>query len=73
MKLSPAQLSALHFFKSSHSGNDQSQCVEVAPLAPIGLDGVAVQDTKLHDGPVIMLSPAAFKTLLDSAVRDGLR
>ncbi|MFJ3176434.1 DUF397 domain-containing protein [Streptomyces roseus] len=73
MKLSPSQLSALHFFKSSHSGNDQSQCVEVASLAPIGLDGVAVQDTKLHNGPAIMLSPAAFKTFIGSAVRDGVR
>ncbi|GLX41347.1 DUF397 domain-containing protein [Streptomyces lavendulae] len=61
MKLSPSQLAALHFSKSSHSGNDQSQCVEIAPLAPIGLDGVAVQDTKAEGGPVIVISPAAFR------------
>ncbi|GLW04788.1 DUF397 domain-containing protein [Streptomyces lavendulae] len=73
MKLSPSQLAALHFIKSSYSGNDQSQCVEVAPLAPIGLDGVAVQDTKLQGGPTIVLGPAAFKAFLGSAVRDGVR
>ncbi|MEU2834835.1 DUF397 domain-containing protein [Streptomyces lavendulae] len=67
MKLSPSQLAALHFFKSSYSGNDQSQCVGVAPLAPIGLDGVAVQDTKVEGGPAIAISPAAFKVFVDYA------
>ncbi|MFJ3924004.1 DUF397 domain-containing protein [Streptomyces sp. NPDC090022] len=64
MKLSPSQLAALHFFKSSYSGNDQSQCVGVATLAPIGSDGVAVQDTKVEGGPVIVISPAAFKVFV---------
>ncbi|MFE2270727.1 DUF397 domain-containing protein [Streptomyces lavendulae] len=67
MKLSPSQLAALHFSKSSHSGNDQSQCVEVAPLAPIGLDGVAVHDTKTEGGPVIVISLTAFKAFVGHA------
>ncbi|MFF7081795.1 DUF397 domain-containing protein [Streptomyces lavendulae] len=67
MKLSPSQLAALHFIKSSYSGNDQSQCVEIAPLMPIGLNGVAVHDTKVEDGPVIVISPAAFKLFVRHA------
>ncbi|MGW1521414.1 DUF397 domain-containing protein [Streptomyces sp. NPDC002287] len=67
MNLNPSQLAALHFFKSSYSGNDQSQCVEVATLRPIGLDGVAMQDTKVEGGPVITISPAAFKVFVGYA------
>ncbi|THA44639.1 DUF397 domain-containing protein [Streptomyces sp. A1136] len=73
MKLSPSQVALLHFFKSSYSGNDQSQCVGVAPLASVGLDGVAVQDTKLEGGPVITLAPTAFRTFVGYAVRGCVR
>ncbi|MFF7649704.1 DUF397 domain-containing protein [Streptomyces sp. NPDC007983] len=41
--------------KSSYS-SDQGQCVEVAEIP----GRVAVRDSKNPDGPVLLLSPAAF-------------
>ncbi|WP_055556260.1 DUF397 domain-containing protein [Streptomyces sp. NBRC 110028] len=41
--------------KSSHS-SDQGNCVEVAEIP----GRVAVRDSKHPDGPVLLLSPAAF-------------
>ncbi|MGW9214232.1 DUF397 domain-containing protein [Embleya sp. NPDC055664] len=43
---------------SSHSGNED--CVAVADLGSIG-----VRDSKLVDGPVVTLPPAAWRALLD--------
>ncbi|MEV7442841.1 DUF397 domain-containing protein [Streptomyces sp. NPDC091204] len=73
MNLSPAQLAVLHFSKSSYSGNDQSQCVEIAPLKAAGLDGVAVNDSKLENGPVILIAPAAFKAFVGYAARGSVK
>ncbi|WP_439676259.1 DUF397 domain-containing protein [Embleya sp. MST-111070] len=43
---------------SSHSGNEN--CVAVALLGPVG-----VRDSRLDDGPIVTLSPAAWHALLD--------
>ncbi|MGW6458971.1 DUF397 domain-containing protein [Streptomyces sp. NPDC055078] len=49
--------------KSTYSGNDGGQCVEWAPAyAPSGV--VPVRDSKVGDGPVLMLSPGAFAGLV---------
>ncbi|GGZ25836.1 hypothetical protein GCM10010387_19270 [Streptomyces inusitatus] len=54
------------WIKSSYSGNDGGQCVEVAPAyAPSGV--VPVRDSKQTDGPVLMLTPAAFTGLVTLA------
>ncbi|MDL4777494.1 MULTISPECIES: DUF397 domain-containing protein [Thermomonosporaceae] len=48
---------------SSHSGSGD-QCVEVAALS----DGVhAVRDSKDPHGPALVLAPAAWRRLLDTA------
>lgn len=43
--------------KSSYSGNNGGDCVEVAPNLP-GV--VPVRDSKRPAGPVLMLAPAAW-------------
>ncbi|MFI1869809.1 DUF397 domain-containing protein [Streptomyces jumonjinensis] len=54
------------WIKSSYSGPDGGQCIEVAPAyAPSGV--VPVRDSKVSDGPVLMLSPAAFTGLVTLA------
>jgi hypothetical protein len=43
-------MDGLHWFKSSYSGSDGGDCVEVAT----GLDAVYVRDSKIAgDGPVL--------------------
>ncbi|MEV5319387.1 DUF397 domain-containing protein [Streptomyces sp. NPDC052687] len=43
----------LHWFKSSYSGSDGGDCVEVAT----GLDAVYIRDSKtMGDGPVLRVS-----------------
>jgi hypothetical protein len=52
--------------KSSYSGNNGGQCVEVA----VNLTGVvAVRDSK-NPGPALVLPPAAFEALTE-AIRAG--
>lgn len=48
--------------KSSHSGDQGGDCIEVADLP----HSVAVRDSKVPDGPVITLSPAAFGAFVRS-------
>jgi hypothetical protein len=48
--------------KSSHSGNPQGECVEVAPAA----EEVLVRDTKDRDGGTVSLPGYAWKAFLDS-------
>ncbi|MFF9486344.1 DUF397 domain-containing protein [Streptomyces sp. NPDC014676] len=56
-------VNGLHWFKSSYSGSDGGDCVEVAA----GLDTVYVRDSKAAgDGPVLRVGRgewAAFVTL----------
>ncbi|MFE2042594.1 DUF397 domain-containing protein [Streptomyces sp. NPDC059477] len=54
------------WIKSSHSGPDGGQCVEVAPgYAPSGV--IPVRDSKRADGPILTLSPDAFAGLVTFA------
>ncbi len=57
----------LQWRKSSHSGNQGGNCVEVAKL-PDG--GAAVRDSKDPDGPVLHFTAAEW-TAFVSGVRDG--
>ncbi|MCX4691764.1 DUF397 domain-containing protein [Streptomyces sp. NBC_01408] len=49
----------LTWFKSSYSGSDGGDCVEVAN----GATQVHVRDSKVTDGPVLDLAPAAWAGL----------
>ncbi|GCB46999.1 hypothetical protein SNL152K_4301 [Streptomyces sp. NL15-2K] len=51
------ELSATTWIKSSYSGNDGGNCIEVAPGFP---DLVPVRDSKTPDGPVLLISPSAW-------------
>lgn len=57
------ELTGANWRKSSHSGSGD-QCVEVAPLAR---DLRAVRDSKNPGGPALVLTPAAFEALLNTA------
>ncbi|MGW0958218.1 DUF397 domain-containing protein [Streptomyces gelaticus] len=58
-------MNAFHFRKSSYSAT-ASECVEVARNVP---RAVAVRDSKRPDGPVIVLSPAAWDAFQVGLVR----
>ncbi|MFB7929387.1 DUF397 domain-containing protein [Streptomyces sp. NPDC056039] len=58
-------LSAATWIKSSYSGNDAGNCIEVAPGFP---ETVPVRDSKNPDGPVLVVTRSAWSALL-SAVR----
>ncbi|MGW5292757.1 DUF397 domain-containing protein [Streptomyces bacillaris] len=53
---------ALHWFKSSYSNGDGGACVEVAahPAA------VHIRDSKVTDGPVLTVEPAAWGAFVRS-------
>ncbi|WP_083733536.1 DUF397 domain-containing protein [Actinomadura sp. CNU-125] len=53
-------LSGVSWRKSSHSGPNGGNCVELASLP----DGVGVRDSKDPDGPVLLLAPAALRAAL---------
>ncbi|MBC6468200.1 DUF397 domain-containing protein [Actinomadura alba] len=55
-------LSAARWRKSSHSGGDSGDCVEIAGLP----GGVAVRDSKNPDGPVLSFGSAAWRTFTRS-------
>ncbi|MEU5401016.1 DUF397 domain-containing protein [Streptomyces sp. NPDC005963] len=56
-------ISLTGWIKSSYSGNDGGQCIEVAPAyAPSGV--VPVRDSKRPSGPVLMVSTDAFAGLV---------
>ncbi|NBE81804.1 DUF397 domain-containing protein [Micromonospora rubida] len=57
-------LSNAHWRKSTRSGSNGGECVEVADNLP-GV--VAVRDSKNPDGPVLTFSPAAW-TVFTSAM-----
>ncbi|MFD7918396.1 DUF397 domain-containing protein [Streptomyces sp. NPDC059740] len=48
--------------KSTHSGTNGGDCVEVADTP----DAVHVRDTKNRQGPALHHSPAAWRTFLDA-------
>ncbi|MFF4241473.1 DUF397 domain-containing protein [Actinomadura geliboluensis] len=50
--------------KSSHSGSNGGDCVELADMAGAV---VAVRDSKDPDGPVLLLTHTALRTAVQSA------
>jgi hypothetical protein len=56
------ELGTAKWRKSSFSGSDGSNCVEVAPLAG---GRRAVRDSKYPSGPVMTFPPAEWVTFLD--------
>ncbi|MER6093463.1 DUF397 domain-containing protein [Streptomyces bluensis] len=53
-------MTALRWFKSSYSGGEGNECVEMAK----GHSYVAVRDTKMRCGRVLTVSPEAFAAFL---------
>jgi len=60
-------LTYAEWHKSSYSGANGGQCVEVAVNLP---GGVAVRDSKDREGPALAFTPEAWRTFLDS-IQDG--
>lgn len=60
-------LSGAVWRKSSHSGDNGGQCVEVAANLP-GV--IAVRDSKNPDGPTLLFAPAEWRTFV-SGVKTG--
>ncbi|CAM5552730.1 toxin [Streptomyces spiroverticillatus] len=56
---------ALSWHKSSYSSGSQGDCVEVAACPHT----VHVRDSKVHEGPQLALSPAAWTGFLSYAAR----
>ncbi|WP_329039911.1 DUF397 domain-containing protein [Streptomyces sp. NBC_00178] len=54
------------WFKSTHSGGDQGECLEVAR----GHDAVPVRDSKVAHGPAMVMSVASWSAFVE-AVRSG--
>ncbi|MEU3658733.1 DUF397 domain-containing protein [Streptomyces sp. NPDC032940] len=60
---SNATLTGIQWRKSSYSGDQGGQCVEVAELPST----IAVRDSKNPTGPALALAPGAFSAFLDWA------
>ncbi|MGA5041293.1 DUF397 domain-containing protein [Streptomyces capoamus] len=56
---------ALAWFKSSYSGSEGGNCLEVAASATT----VHVRDSKTPAGPTLTLSPATWSEFLDGIAR----
>lgn len=54
--------------KSSHSGTEQGDCVEIADLA----SGIGIRDSKNPELGHLTLTPEAFANLLARAKRDQI-
>lgn len=54
--------------KSSYSGNNGGDCVEVAGNLP---DLVAIRDSKDPEGPVLVLTPAEWRAFTAGVKADG--
>ncbi|MEU6758290.1 DUF397 domain-containing protein [Streptomyces sp. NPDC046685] len=62
------EFGAVVWRKSSYSNGDGGNCVEVAD----GLAGlVPVRDSKVEDGPVLVVSAAAWAPFLDAVKASG--
>ncbi|MFF8771144.1 DUF397 domain-containing protein [Kitasatospora sp. NPDC015120] len=53
----------LVWFKSSHSGGEGGNCIEVAEAA----ESVLVRDSKDNSGPHLAFSPAAWRSFVEFA------
>jgi hypothetical protein len=58
-------LTNLTWRKASHSGENGGDCVELADVAGAM---VAVRDSKDPNGPVLLLTRAALRTVVDSTL-----
>ncbi|GAA1785807.1 DUF397 domain-containing protein [Actinomadura chokoriensis] len=58
-------LTTAEWRRSSYSGPNGGNCVELADVA--GASVVAVRDSKDPDGPVLLLTRAALRTAVQSA------
>jgi hypothetical protein len=59
-------LHSAHWRKSSYSNGDNGACVEVAD----GLPGIVpVRDSKLQEGPVLLVSAGAWTAFIRAAVK----
>ncbi|MFE6750954.1 DUF397 domain-containing protein [Kitasatospora purpeofusca] len=56
-------MTELAWFKSSHSTNEDANCVEVAETPGV----VHVRDSKDKSGPQLAFEPAAWKAFVDFA------
>jgi Domain of unknown function (DUF397) len=65
--LTPTDLSGAVWKKSSRSGNNGGNCVEVATNLP-GV--VAVRDSKDRTGPALVFTPSEWRAFL-GGVKDG--
>ncbi|MFJ4689305.1 DUF397 domain-containing protein [Streptomyces sp. NPDC088789] len=52
------------WMKSSHSSQDNGNCIEVADVRAHG--GIAIRDSKNPTGPVLMVSVNAFAHFIDA-------
>ncbi|WP_405862737.1 DUF397 domain-containing protein [Streptomyces sp. NBC_01515] len=57
------ELNAVTWIKSSCSGENGGNCVEVAPAFPVV---VPVRDSKVVDGPVLVVTHSAWSAFTDS-------
>lgn len=62
-------LQGVAWIKSSYSGSDQSQCVEIADAQRTHAR-VAVRDSKNPAGPALLIAPAAFARFTRDAAQD---
>ncbi|MFR9675829.1 DUF397 domain-containing protein [Streptomyces sp. TR02-1] len=58
------------WFKSSYSGNDGTNCVEVADLTATDHHGVGIRDSKVESGPALVVGPDSFAQFVAN-VRGG--
>ncbi|MER7701919.1 DUF397 domain-containing protein [Kitasatospora sp. NPDC097605] len=56
-------MTELTWFKSSHSSNEDAQCVEVAKTP----DTIHVRDSKDKTGPQLTFEPPAWRAFVDFA------
>lgn len=59
------ELCAATWIKSSYSGENGGNCIEIAPVFP---DTVPIRDSKNPDGPVLLVTRSAWSAFL-SGVR----
>ncbi|MGW1275529.1 DUF397 domain-containing protein [Streptomyces tsukubensis] len=58
--------------KSSRSGGEQGQCVEVADLTGSLYGGIAVRDSKNPDGPALLFASSVFAAFITGTRSGGL-
>ncbi|MFI1885224.1 DUF397 domain-containing protein [Streptomyces jumonjinensis] len=65
--MTPRTSPAHTWVKSSYSDSNGGDCVEWAPATVSATGVVPVRDSKVSDGPVLMLTPGAFAGLVTLA------